>query len=110
MKHTGSDWSFASASGGIVNTTPVAVKAATANFRTFITSVQLKNTHATVATELSIVDSGTTTLWLGRLPAAMLNGDHFTFEVPLIAAGAVTVVCGTTGAAVYVNAQGYIAP
>lgn len=111
MKATGSDWSYAAASGGIVNTTDAVLKAATAGQRTHLCSLQIKNTHATVATEI-VVKDGSTVIWRGYAPAVMLTSDCIVFETPLVGTAntALNVAAITTGAAVYVNAQGYTAP
>jgi len=111
MKSTGSDWSYAAASGGITDTSDVAVKAAVAGQRNFLTSLQLKNTHATVTTEV-VVKDGSTVIFRTRTPAVMLTGDVINFQPPLVGTAntALNVAAITTGAAVYVNAQGYAAP
>jgi hypothetical protein len=106
-----SDWTYAAAAGGIVNTTDVAVKAAAAaGIRNYVTSVSLSNNSAT-ATEVVIKDGASTVLWRGHL-AGNAPMQHIEFPTPLrgTAATAVNVACITTGAAVYCNIQGYIAP
>lgn len=106
------DWQYAAAAGGIVNTTDVALKAAAAaGIRNYVTSIDLRNAHATVATEVVIKD-GATVIWRQLLPAAMATPVDITFPTPLrgTAATAVNFACLTTGAQVYVNAQGYAAP
>ena len=105
------DWQYASASGGIINATPVAVKAAAAaGIRNYVTGFDIKNVSA-VATEFLILDN-VTPIWRGYLPANMSAADEITFATPLkgTAATALNVQCVTTGAAVYVNMQGYTAP
>lgn len=104
-------WLYAAASGGIVNTTDVAVKAAAAaGISNYVSAIQLRNNNA-VATEFVIKD-GSTVIWRTGLPASMAGSMDFTFTPPLrgTAATAVNVACITTGAAVYANVQGYIAP
>lgn len=104
-------WQYAAASGGIVNTTDVAAKAAAAaGIRNYVTGIQLRNTNA-VATEF-VVKDGSTVIWRTQLPASMAGSIDCTFSPPLrgTAATAVNVACITTGAAVYANLQGYIAP
>ena len=106
------DWQYAAAAGGITNTTDVAIKAAAAaGIRNCVTAIDLRNAHATVATEVVIKD-GTTVIWRQLLPAAMAAPVEITFPTPLkgSAATALNVACLTTGAQVYVNAQGYAAP
>jgi hypothetical protein len=106
------DWQYAAAAGGIVNTTDVVLKAAAAaGIRNYVTSIDIRNAHATVATEVVIKD-GATVIWRQLLPAAMAAPVEITFPTPLrgTAATAVNFACLTTGAQVYVNAQGYAAP
>jgi hypothetical protein len=106
------DWQYAAAAGGIVNTTDVVLKAAAAaGIRNYVTSIDVRNAHATVATEVVIKD-GATVIWRQLLPAAMAAPVEITFPTPLrgTAATAVNFACLTTGAQVYVNAQGYVAP
>jgi hypothetical protein len=109
------DWQFAGATGGIVNTSDVAVKAAgAAGIRNFVTGISVQNASATVATEVVVKDGASTVLWRGYVgTSAVLNSAvSVTFPTPLrgTAATAVNVACITTGAQVYVNAQGYTAP
>ncbi|MCK8787259.1 hypothetical protein M0638_23070 [Roseomonas sp. NAR14] len=106
------DWQYAAAAGGITNTTDVAIKAAAAaGIRNYVTAIDLRNAHATVATEVVIKD-GATVIWRQLLPAAMAAPVEITFPTPLkgSAATALNVACLTTGAQVYVNAQGFSAP
>lgn len=106
-----SDWQYAAAAGGIVNTTDVAVKAAAAaGIRNYVTALQLRNANA-VATEF-VVKDGATIIWRTHLPANMTGSMEVEFPTPLkgTAATAVNVACITTGAQVYCNVQGYIAP
>lgn len=102
------DWQYASIAGGIVNTTDVAVKAAAgASVRNYVTGIQYRNTNA-VATELVIKD-GSTVIWRVLAPANMAAPEDCVFITPLkgTANTAINVACITTGAAVYVNLQGY---
>lgn len=106
-----STWQYAAASGGITNTTDVAAKAAAAaGVRNYITNISLKNANA-VATEF-VVKDGATVIYRTHLPASMSAPEIVRFPVPLrgTAATAVNVACITTGAQVYCNIQGYIAP
>ncbi|MCA3247050.1 MAG: hypothetical protein ING29_11315 [Azospirillum sp.] len=107
-----SDWSYAAAAGGIVNTTDVPVRAAAAaGIRNYVTAATFSNASATVATEVVIKDGASTVLWRESLPA-LTRSYSVVFPTPLrgTAATAVNVACITTGAQVYVNMQGYIAP
>jgi hypothetical protein len=104
------EWSYASAAGGVTNTTDVVIAAAAgASLRRYICSMQLSNNSA-VATEVVIKD-GATIIWRGHLPANAPMAEII-FENPLRTTSntALNLACITTGAAVYVNAQGYTAP
>ena len=104
------EWSYVSLAGGVINTTDVAlVAAAGAGLRRYICSMQLSNNSA-VATEIVLKD-GATIIWRGHLPANAPMSEII-FENPLktTAATALNFACITTGAAVYVNAQGFTAP
>jgi hypothetical protein len=59
-----------------------------------------------------VVKDGATIIWRGHVSANMLDCDTIQFSDPLrtTANAALNVACITTGAAVYVNAQGYTAP
>lgn len=106
-------WSFPVAAGGIVNTTDVVARvAAAAGIRNYVTAMQIKNAHPTVATEFVIKDGASTVLWRGHLAAAMNGSADITFEPPLrgSAATAINIACITTGAQVYASLQGYAAP
>lgn len=105
-------WNYAAASGGITNSTDVTVKAAAGSgVRNFIRDLDVRNAHASVATEFVIKDGASTVLWRGHLPA---NGDQvsITFDPPLrgTANTAVNIACVTTGAQVYANVRGFTAP
>jgi hypothetical protein len=92
----------------LTTTTAQAAKAAgAASIKNFVTGIQFQNTNAT-ATTLLIVD-GAATIWQVSLPASMTTPLGFTFDTPLqgTAATAMNVNCGTTGANVLVNIQGY---
>jgi len=104
------EWSYASAAGGVVNTTDVVLAAAAgAGLRRYVTSVSLSNNSAT-ATEVVLKD-GATIIWRGHLPANAPNSEIvFTNPLKTTANAALNFACITTAAAVYVNAQGYTAP
>lgn len=105
-----SSWSFAAASGGITDTTGVTAKtAAGAGIRNIVTRVQVINAHATVGTDVQIRDGASgTVLWRGYAVAAG-GGVSAVFDPPLkgTANTLIEVACGTTGAEVYFNLQGY---
>lgn len=111
-------WSYAAASGGIVNTTEVAIKGAPAGaLVNYITSLQLINTDATVGTEVVLTDgSGGTVIWRGFAPASIaavtqpiMADIHFVPPLFCTAATALYVKCITDSSQTYVNAQGYVA-
>lgn len=108
------DWVYAAASGGIVNTTDVAIAAAAgAGLRRYLTGISIQNASATVATEVVIKD-GSTVIWRGYVGTSALLNSAVSVVLPTplktTANTALNVACITTGAAVYVNAQGYTAP
>lgn len=84
--------------------------AAGTGIRNYLTSIQLQNTNAT-ATTVAVKDN-TTVKWQVSLPANMALPLVVNFTDPiLMTANTVTnIACGTTGANVLVNAQGYKAP
>lgn len=105
-------WSYAAASGGIVNTTGVTIKAAGgAGVRLYLTDLHVINGHATVSTDVQIRDGASgTVLWRG-FAQAVGGGISVHFATPLrgTANTLLEVACGTTGSAVYVNAGGFVA-
>lgn len=103
------DWSYAGTA--VTTTTDVALKSAGATgIRNYVTSFQYQNT-GTVATEIVIKD-GATVIWRGYASASMTVPAIVTLNTPLkgTAVTAMNFACITTGANVYVNAQGYQAP
>lgn len=93
----------------IANTTAVTMMVAPgASKKNYLKSLQLKNTNA-VATEVQ-VKQGSTVIWRGHVSASMLNFDNIEFNPPLRGAAnaAISITAVTTGAAIYVNAQGYV--
>ena len=99
------DWQF---TGTLTTNVATAAKAAgAASIRNFVTSLTVQNTNATATTFL--IQDGATTIWQVSLPASMTTPLHFTFTTPLrgTAATALNVNCGTTGASVLTNVQGY---
>lgn len=110
----GNDWS---ATSGItplaVATSTLAKAAGAAGVRNYVTGIQAYNNSATVSTTFSILD-GAAVIWTGFLPAT-------TAALPVVdliailqnplrgtAATALNVQCGTVGASVFWNVQGYI--
>jgi len=107
-----STWSYAAASGGIVNTTGVSVKgAAGSGIRNYVSRVQVINGHASVSTDVQIRDGASgTVLWRGWAQKEG-GGVSAIFDPPLrgTANTLIEIACGTTGAAVYFNLQGFVA-
>lgn len=105
-------WSYAAASGGIVNTTGVTAKAAAGSgIRNYITHVSVINGHATVDTDVQIRDGAAgTVLWRGFAKAAG-GGVSESFDPPLRGTEntLVEVANATTGSATYFNMQGFTA-
>ena len=109
-----SSWRYAAASGGIVDTTPVVIKAAVADKRNYLKSLQLANSDATVGTEVTITTASTvifrTYLPAGR-PASLTGVPAYglVFDPPLRGGvnEAISVTAVTTSAELYANAQGY---
>jgi hypothetical protein len=106
------NWQFAGATGGIVNTTDVVAKAAAgAGLRNYVTGIQFKNA-SNVATDLVIKD-GSTVIWRGHMGTDFDDPGMIgvVFQTPLkgTANTAINVACTVSGAAVYVNLQGFVA-
>jgi len=110
------NWSYAAAASGIVNTTTaVTIKAAEAGRRCFITSIQISAEALGAATELVIRDgAGGTVLWRTKIgTGGLTTGEPIVFSTPLNGSTntlleVATLTASVTGA-VYVNAQGYCA-
>lgn len=110
-------WSYAAASGGIVNTTTaVTIKgAAGAGIRNYLSGLTLSSDTLGAATELAIRDgAGGTVLWRTKLQTASMNPVNIQFPVPLYSTAntlleVVTLTASVTGG-VYVDATGYTAP
>lgn len=111
------DWTYAAASGGIVDTSDNVLKAAgAAGIRNYLTWIDLINTDTTVGTEV-VVKDGSTVIWRTFIPASIAAVTQpmpvsFNFPTPLrgTAATALNVACITTSSQTYVNAGGYQAP
>jgi hypothetical protein len=108
----GLSWSYAAASGGITNTTGVTAKtAAGAGIRNYVTRAQVINGHASTDTDVQIRDGASGTVLWRAFAKAGGGGVSAKFDPPLrgTANTLIEVACGTTGAAVYVNLQGFAA-
>jgi hypothetical protein len=102
------DWTY---TGTLTTNADTAMQAAGgAGIKRYLTAIQVQNTNA-VATTLIIKD-GTTAKHTISLPASMTLPISIEFPTPIqtTANAAINVACGTTGANVLVNAQGYTAP
>ena len=107
-------WSFAGATGGIVNTTTaVTIKAAPADNtqRNYLTDFQIATDAIGAATEVAIRDgAGGTVLWRGKLQTTALVPTWIGFSQPLMGSPGnlleILTLTAVTGG-VYVNAQGY---
>ena len=108
-------WSYAAASGGILNTTTaVTMKAAAgAGVRNYITGISIMGEALGTATEVAIRDGAAgTVLWRIKIPTGGLPATHIAFDTPLRGSAntlleVVTLTASVTGA-VYVNAQGFV--
>lgn len=101
-------WVYAAASGGITNTSDVALAAAPgAGKANYLQSLQICNTSVT-ATEVVIKD-GSTVIWRTRVGASMTAPVQMTFNPPLAGSNntALNVACITNSTATYVSAQGF---
>lgn len=103
-------WSYVAASGGISTATTTLLAAAdTMNRSYYVRNLQLLNTGAT-ATEVYLA-SGGTAIWRIRLPASMTVPMVVSFsdgQIFTAANTALNLITATAGAAVYVNAQGFL--
>lgn len=113
----GTDWKYAAATGGIVNTTTaVTIKgAAGAGVSNYITALQIDAEALGNATELAIRDgAGGSVLWRIKIGTAGLpSGRDIPFPTPIKGTAntlleVVTLTASGTGA-VFVNAQGFAA-
>jgi len=108
------DWQFAVATGGIVNTTTaVTIKAAgAASVRNYCTGITLMAQALGTATEVAIRDgAGGAVLWRSFIPTGGLPTTSIVFPTPLRGTAAtlmefVTLTASVTGS-VFLNAQGY---
>lgn len=113
----GFGWTFAASSGGITNTTAVTVATtpSVATNRNYLSGLQIINVGGGAETEV-ILRSGTTVLWRSAAPANNTsNGSvpisyYFANPIRGNAGAEINVSAGTTGAKLYINAQGYVAP
>jgi hypothetical protein len=98
-------WQF---TGVLTTTTAAAARAAgAAGIRNYVTGIQYQNTGATATTVLVL--DGATTIAQFNAPASMALPATISFDMPIrgTAATALNVNCGTAGANVQVNVQGF---
>ena len=105
------EWVYAAASGGITNTTDVALVAAQgAGIKNYLTGLSVANANAT-ASEIVIKDGASTVIWRMYLAAnAPIQSIRFVTPLQSSANTALNVACITTGTQTYISAQGYKAP
>lgn len=112
---TGASWSYAAATGGITDTSDVAIAPAPgADRRNYLCAIQYLNTDATVPTEF-VVKDGSTVLFRGfaqHTVAAVSQPGMTTIVFPVAIMQptkntALTVAAITTSSQLYINAQGY---
>lgn len=103
-------WFYAAASGGVTDTNDVTLVAAPgAGNVNYLTSLQLRNADASVATEV-VIKSGSTVLWRIDLDAnSPLMTVNFAEPIRATANTALTAAAITTSSETYINAQGYTA-
>jgi len=105
------EWQYAAQSGGITNTSDVALVAAQGTgIKNYLTGLSVANANAT-ASEIVIKDGASTVIWRMYLAAnAPIKSIIFSTPLQSSANSALNVACITTGTQTYINAQGYKAP
>jgi len=105
------EWQYAAQSGGITNTSDVALVAAQGTgIKNYLTGLSVANANAT-ASEIVIKDGASTVIWRMYLAAnAPIKNIKFVTPLQSTANTALNVACITTGTQTYINAQGYKAP
>ena len=112
-----SEWHYAAASGGIVNTTTAVTLAAAAGagLRNYCAALDLSSTGLTTATEIAVRDGAAgTVLWRGYIGKAAMDHRTIRFDPPLKGSvntlmEFVTLTAGGAAKPVYVNAHGFVA-
>jgi hypothetical protein len=106
-------WSYAAATGGIVNTTTaVTIKAAgAAGIRNYLTHIHIGHDALGAVTEFAVRDgAGGTVLWRAKLQTTATEGQTIKFDPPLRGTAAtlleVATLTAVTGG-VFANAQGF---
>jgi len=105
------EWQYAAQSGGITNTSDVALVAAQGTgIKNYLTGLSVANANAT-ASEIVIKDGASTVIWRMYLAAnAPIQSIRFSTPLQSTANTALNVACITTGTQTYISAQGYKAP
>ena len=105
------EWQYAAQSGGITNTSDVALVAAQGTgIKNYLTGLSVANANAT-ASEIVIKDGASTVIWRMYLAAnAPIKNIKFVTPLQSTANTALNVACITTGTQTYISAQGYKAP
>lgn len=99
-------WSYAAASGGIIDTADnTLVAAAGARKSNYITNIDIMNSSAT-ATEVVIKD-GSTIIWRTKVGASMIAPVSIPLSLASSSNTALKVACITNATVTYINAQGY---
>ena len=106
------DWKYATPiASPIATTSAVALKTASTNARNYLTGIQIFNSSATVPSIVTVQD-GTTVIWTGYLPLTsatlQIMPVEIEFKTPLKGSvnTALNFVVNTTGANIFVSAQG----
>jgi hypothetical protein len=106
-------WSYAAATGGIVNTTTAVTIAAAAGagLRNYLASIEIDNDVLGAAVEIAVRDGAAgTVLWRGKLQTAAQSGRSHTFATPLKGTANTlmefVVLTAVTGG-VYFNGHGF---
>jgi hypothetical protein len=103
--------SFTNCSGSATGVVDVAIKAAVASNRSYVTSITCSNTAAAVSTEVEIRD-GTTVMDVGYVASTTLGVSQWTKTYPVPLRGSVNTAVNvrpvTTSSATRCCAQGYI--
>jgi len=109
------EWSYAAPAGGIVNSSsPVTLAAAVSTLSIYVTSIQLRAQALTNATEIALRDGAGTVYWRSEIGTSGMPLTPIKFDDPIkiptnSSLTFITLTASGTGA-VYINAQGYIAP
>jgi hypothetical protein len=107
------EWSATQGETALSTNTITPIKAAVTGKVHFLSTLQVQNAHASVATVISIIDDTATVIWSGYFPAVptlLANTvPPIIFDPPLRSSmgKALSIKAVTTGATIYWNAQGF---